>query len=227
MDNITLDAMARDYCPALWTKLGGVWSADHFHLEISSGGNRNNHPNLCDMIFQFQTVNSARSIDMGRHWILLIVAAVPMKTTKNNDQYPQQEGFVGYKYIKHKSVVLVWDCMGMPTRQYTHFFKRLKFFGSQMLEVYQIGSPIQTPTSNLCVLHCLYMALYLIENNVLQHFISFTSSSHKSISVMEEGEEIDYLTLNTLLQPLRQIHEVDVVSFFTTHCKLELKYKLI
>ena len=130
MDNITLDAMARDCCPALWTKFGGVWSADNFHLGISSGGNRNNHPNLCDsMIFQFQIVNSARSNDVGRHWILLIVAAVPMKTTKNIDRYPrqQQQGFVGYKYIKHKSVVLVWDCMGMPIRQYTHFFKRLKF----------------------------------------------------------------------------------------------------
>ena len=109
MDNITLDAMARDCCPALWNKFGGVSSADNFHLEISSGGNRNNHPNLCDsMIFQFQIVNSALSNDMGRDWILLIVAAVPMKTAKNNDQYPQQQqGFVGYNYIKHKSVVLV------------------------------------------------------------------------------------------------------------------------
>ena len=230
MDNITLDAMARDYCPALWTKFGGVWSADNFHLGTSSAGHHNNHPNLCDsMIFQFQIVNSARSNDVGRHWILLIVAAVPMKTTKNNDQYPQQQGLKqGYKYIEHKSVVLVWDCMGMPIRQYTHFFKRLKFFlhSTQMLELYQIGLPIQTPTSNLCGLHCLYMAHYLIEKNVLQHFISFTSSSHQCISV-EEKEEIDYLTLNTLLQPLRQIHEIDVVRFFNTHCKLELKYKLI
>ena len=235
MDNITLDAMARDCCPVLWTKFGGVWSADNFHLEISSGGNRNNHANLCDsMIFQFQLVNRARSNDVGRHWILLIVAAVPMKTTKNSDQYPQQQqqqqqGLVGYKNSKHKSVVLVWDCMDMPIRQYTHFFERLKFLflqSTQMLEVYQIGLPIQTPTSNLCGLHCLYMAHYLIEKNVLQHFISFTSSSHQSISV-EEEEEIDYLTLDTLLQPLRQIHEIDVVRFFNTHCKLELNYKLI
>ena len=96
-----------------------------------------------------------------------------------------------------------------------------------MLEVYQIGLPIQAPTSNLCGLHCLYMAHYLIEKNVLQQFIRFTSSSHQCISVEEEKEEIDYLTLNTILQPLRQIHEIDVVRFFNTHCKLELKYKLI
>ena len=176
MDNITLDAMVRDCCPALWTKFGGVWSADNFHLGTSSGGHHNKHPNLCDsMIFQFQIVNSSRSNDVEPHWILLIVAAVPMKTTKNNDQYPQQQGFVGYKYIKHKSVVLVWDCMGMPIRQYTHFFERLKFLflhSTQMLEVYQIGLPIQTPTSNLCDLHCLYMAHYLIEKNVLQHFLA-------------------------------------------------------
>ena len=222
--------MARDCCLALWTKFGGVWSADNFHLEISTGGNRNNHPNLCDsMIFQFQIVNSARSNDVGWHWILLIVAAVLMKTTKNNDQYPQQQqqGVVGYKSIKDKSVVLVWDCMGMPIRQYTHFFERLKFFlqPTQMLEAYQIGLPIQTPTSNLFGLHCLYMAQYLIEKSVLQHLISVTSSSHQCISV-EEEEKIDYLTLNTLLQPLRQIHEIDVVRFFNTHCNLELKYKL-
>ena len=83
MDNIILDAMARDCCPTLWTKFIGVWSADNFFLEISRGGNRNNHPNLCDsMIFEFQIVNNARSNDVGWHWILLIVAAVPMKTTK-------------------------------------------------------------------------------------------------------------------------------------------------
>ena len=70
------------------------------------------------------------------------------------------------------------------------------------------------------------MAHYLIEKNVLQHFISFTSYSHQCISV-EEEEEIDYLSLDTLLQPLRQIHEIDVVRFFNTHCKLKLKYKLI
>ena len=132
MDNITLDAMAIDRCSVFWTKFGDVWSADNFHLEISSGGNRNNHANLCyGMIFQFQIVNSARSNDVGRNWILLIVAAVPLKTTKNIDQYPQQQqqqqGLVGYKNSKHKSVVLVWDCMGMPLRQYTHFLERLKF----------------------------------------------------------------------------------------------------
>ena len=117
----------------------------------------------------------------------------------------------------------------MPIRKYTHFFKRLKFLflqSTQMLEVYQIGLPIQTPTSNLCGLHCLHMAHYLFEKNVLQHFISFTSSSHQCISVEQEEEEIDYLTLNTLLQPLRQIHEIDVVRLLNNHCKLELKYKL-
>ena len=88
MDNITLKAMARDCCPASWTEFGGVWSVDNFYLEISSGGNRNNHPNLCDsMIFRFQIVNSDQSNDVRQHWILLIVAAVPMKTTKNNNQY--------------------------------------------------------------------------------------------------------------------------------------------
>ena len=76
-------------------------------------------------------VNSAQSNDVGRHWILLVVAAVPMKV-KNNDQYQQeqqqqqqqqqQQGFVGCKYIKHKSVELVWDCIGMPIRHYTNFF---------------------------------------------------------------------------------------------------------
>ena len=175
MDNFTLDAMARDCCPALSTKFGGVWSADNFHLGISSGGNPNNHLNICDsMIFQFQNVNRAQSNDVGWPWILLIATAVPMNTTKNNDQYTQQQqGFVGYKNIKHKSVVLVWDSMGMPIRQCKHFFKRLKFLflhSTQMLEVCQIGFPIQTPTSNLCGLHCLYTAHYLIEENVLQHF---------------------------------------------------------
>ena len=87
--------------------------------------------------------------------------------------------------------------------------------------------PFKLPPQTCAVLHCLYMAHYLIEKNVLHHFISFTSSSHQCISVEEEEEEIDYVTLNTLLQPLRQIHEIDVVRFFITHCELELKYKLI
>ena len=207
--------MARDCRPALWTKFGGVWSADNFHLEISSAGNRKNYPGLCDsMIFQFQIVNSDWSNDVGWHWISLVVPAVPMKT-KNHDQYPQQQqqqhqqqqqqqqGFVGCKYIKHKSVALVWDCIGMPIRQNTHFFKRLKFLflqSTQILEVYQIGLPIQTPTSNLCGLHCVYMVYYLIERNVLQQFISFTSSSHQ-YNPVEEEEDIDYLTLKLFWSP--------------------------
>ena len=124
--------------------------------------------------------------------------------------------------------MLVWECMSMPIRQYSHFFECLKFLflqSTQMLEVYQFGLPIQTPTSSLCGLHCLYLDHYLIEKTVLQLFISFTPSSHQCISV-EEEEEIDYLTLITLLQPSRQTHENDVVRFFITHCKLELNYKL-
>ena len=95
-----------------------------------------------------------------------------------------------------------------------------------MLEVYQIGSPTQTPTSNLCGLQCLYMAQYLIEKIVLQHFNCFTSSSHQWFSV-EDEEDIEYINLKTLLQPLRQTHENDVERFFNTHCKMELKYKLL
>ena len=117
--------MARDCCPVLWTKCGGVWSADNFHLEISSGGNRNNHANLCDsMTFHFQIVNSARSNDVGRHWILLIVAAVPMNTTKNNDQYPQQQqqqGLVGYKTVNTRAWCLcgiAWVCLSDNIRTF-------------------------------------------------------------------------------------------------------------
>ena len=62
----------------------------------------------------------------GFYWLL---QQCPWRL-KSNDQYSeqqqqqqqQQQGFVGYKYIKHKSVVLVWDCIGKPIRQYTNFF---------------------------------------------------------------------------------------------------------
>ena len=75
MDNVTLNAMASNCCPALMTKFSGVWSADNFQINLAHASS-----SPTKGVINFQIVNSARAGEMGQHWLLLLLV-------KLNDHY--------------------------------------------------------------------------------------------------------------------------------------------
>ena len=102
--------------------------------------------------------------------------------------------------------------MGKPIQKYTSFFEHLmtlfKKIGTG--EIFEIKFPLQTLHSSTCDLHCLHMAHYLMRL-ADQHSIKL---------------ETFHSQLVTLLEPLKQMQEIDLVLFCNDHCKTMLMYKV-
>ena len=84
----------------------------------------------------FIIVNSDNATRMGTHWLLLC--------NRNN------------KY-------LFADPLGLPLNNYSHVRDRLSFADLGVTEIIQ--APLQNFNSNLCGLHCIYIAHYVFGAN--------------------------------------------------------------
>ncbi len=88
----------------------------------------------------FQIVNSSQKNQKGTHWLL--VARLKCGT------------------------VIFWDSLGNPIERYGEIYLRcLSLYLLDQIE--QIHLPLQSPSSNMCAIYCIYMAhiLYLSGKN--------------------------------------------------------------
>ena len=194
MDNLLLTKMASNCCANSKMTFAGVWSADNFTIpkvaqdfKGSFGASPTN-----TIVQSYQIINTAKSQMRGEHWLLVIAVNI------------QREA--------KEPVILIWDCLGAAIQSHVDFFHRLKQEANRanvpFSHIFEINFPLQTPSSNLCGLYCLYVAHYLLKRMLPDNFENFVDD------------------LRYILQPLKTLNEMDLVLFTNSHCQVSLKYRI-
>ena len=110
-----------------------------------------------------------------------------------------------------KTLFCVWDPLGKRIQNYTSFLNIWWHFSKRLaLENFLKSSVLCKHRIQTCGLHCLHMAHY-----------SMRLADQHSIKL-----ETFHSQFVTLLEPLKQMQEIDLVLFCNDHCKTMLMYKV-
>ena len=209
MDNITLAEVAQTCCASSRAKFGGVWSADNIGLLFSLPPHRQNftkqqnkqEKSKHNSILHVQTyfsVNTSCAGSAGVHWLLLY----DQQQQQQQDNCRETGGFF----------FCVWDPLGQPLERYQLFFNHLIKISekTEIKKIRDVRLPIQSPHSNTCGLYCLYTAHYLIQK-IEQKSVRYCDFDCFILSVP---------------QPLKNLQDIDLVSFCNEHCNTNFLYKI-
>ena len=209
MDNITLAEVAQTCCASSRSKFVGVWSADNFGLTYFLPRRRHkvtmqqkNEMKVNDAVLHVQSysiINTSPGRVFGVHWLLLLLLYDQQQQSNS-----QEEGTFFF---------CVWDPLCQLVERYQLFYDQLlKVSIKTKIEIFRnFRFRIQSPHSNTCGLYCLYIAHYLIQK-FQQLSVSFRNFDSFIFSV---------------LQPLKNLQDLDLVLFCNDHCNTKLLYKII
>ena len=199
MDNITIERVCQQFSNLKFA-FGGVWSADNFPRIKQSGKIR------------FQIVNTSPKKLPGTHWILII--SFPLLFRAN-----------AKKPVRFTNIV-IWNSLDISISYFDHLYRRLASLYSDRhsYEVHSVVSspPIQSKSSNLCGLYCIYTALELISNS---HHLSLNIFFSKKTR-METVKQLKMKIFKTV-QNVGRMNEINLIQFFNTKLKTSYVFNII
>ena len=194
MDNITIEKVCQQFS-LLKFAFCGVWSADNLpRLKVSNK-------------IRFKVVNTSPRNLPGTHWILVISFPLLFRTNT---------------HIRHRfSNIVIWNSLDISLSYFDILHSRINELYSDkcLYEVFSIVSspPIQSNSSNLCGLYCIYTALELIANS---HY--FEQNKTYNISrKMETPKELKVKILK-IVKTVGRMNEINLIRYFNS--KLKSRY---
>ena len=153
MDNLTLLQIAENCCPPLFKKFLGVASANNFLSDRDRVQMQQYLVMSRRSSLFYQIVNTSNQLEKGEHWLLIsyIIFNIPTELRKRRVE----------RDCRQNVLILAWDPLGQPIKRYRAINKRLRILSECAIEIFEICYPLQTPSSNLCGLYCVFMAHYL------------------------------------------------------------------
>ena len=187
----------------------GVWSSDNFPIFRPS----------------FQVINTSRANTLGTHWILLI--AIPSRLALSNKSYRGSRKTGKKTQPKRKKMqmlnIIIWNSLNIPLCFFDYLHSRIQslYSNTHVFILHKMTSEpsVQSLSSNLCGLYCIYVATLFFRN--FGQCPMKKSETHKDIESFITGFRAKCVNI---LKQVRQVNEISLVQFF--NCRSISNYKL-